>query len=102
MHAVRLANVLAEQPAACRLPHLLRQLLEFFEIIARMVRVGEIGGPEKTLRAVEVGERRDRPLVGIARDPTLAAEIRARLLLERHVLAEERRLVNGIEAVEPV
>src|SRR5438093_2976387 len=77
-HAVGLTNVLTEQPPTCRLAHLLGQLLELFEIVARMVRVGEIGGPEEALRAVEVGERRDRPLVGLARDPTLAPEVRAR------------------------
>ena len=54
-----------------------------------VIGVREVGRPQEPV-AEPLGQRRDRALVGIARDPDAVAEVVARLVLERHPRPDER------------
>src|SRR2546423_12335557 len=72
--AVRLPHVFPEQFRARRSRQASGKLVQLQQVIPCMVGMREVGGPEEALFAVELHHRRDRVLVRIARDPTLAAE----------------------------
>ena len=78
------------------------QLVEVVDVLGRVVGVREVRRPQEALDAVALGERRDHPLVGVAADPDPLPEVVARLVLQRHPLADERVAVHGVDAVEPV
>ena len=77
------------------------ELVEVVDVLGRVVGVREVGRPQEPV-AEPLGQRGDRALVGIARDPDPVAEVVARLVLERHPRPDEGVAVHGVDAVEPV
>src|SRR5437870_1135279 len=74
---VTVPDVVAEQLRACARGQLSRQLLHLGDVVTGVIGVRKVRGPEEPGRAVQVHERRDGSLVGIAGDPALAAEVAA-------------------------
>src|SRR5262249_48935887 len=59
-----------------------------------------VGGPEEAVVADQSDQPRNRRLIGVARDPTLAAEVEAWFLLQRNLAV--RYDGDGVHAIEPV
>src|SRR3546814_5533695 len=78
------------------------ELFEVGEVGRGVVGVGEVGRPQEAVGPEALGQRRDRALVGIARDPDPLPEVVARLVLQRHAGADEGVAVDRVDAVEPV
>ena len=77
-------------------------LLQRLQVIAGVVGMGIVRRPEEAVGAVGLHHGGQGALVGIARDPDLAAEIVARFHLQGRAAAQEGRGRHAVQPVEPV
>src|SRR6266851_4201374 len=99
--AVRLHHVAAHHFRARPGRKLMREFLDLFDVIADVIGMREIRRPEKFVGAAQLDHRGQRALVGVRRNPAVALEVKAWLLLERHGAAHEAR-VHRVEPIEPI
>src|SRR5258707_3795785 len=95
-------DVLAQTSTPAITRHSVDHAAQLFDVIARMIGMRVIGGPEEAVLGNDLGQRRDRTFVGIARDETLALEVVGRTFLELDGAAESGTPVDGVAAIEPL
>src|SRR5260370_12144152 len=82
------SHITAEQLRAGFARHGRRHMFQCLQIVARVVWMRIVVGPEEAVAAVERRQCRNRMLVGIGGDPALAAKIVTRLVAQWRAAAQ--------------
>src|SRR5262245_23506999 len=95
-------DVAAQDGVARRIGHRRDHLLQLLEVVAGMIRMRVVAGPEEAVLADQLHHGRDRPLVRIGGDVALTLEVVRRLLAKPYGGPERGPAEDGVGSVEEV